>query len=235
MAADFNSPWYPYERTSAAYNTFRGAELIPKLLIRYLMDLADANGYAPTDDNNRPRVRLMKYLYYDGPKPLAQTLPTDEEKRSIYYDGEDMAVNSEIDKILHPAGFRLYAQQYWVPATFDAKTTLKCYIGKVTPYSPFSASIGITFEIACNYANDTALRTNAYSRLFAMECALIEALHGVNITGVGVVDFNRMAHSDAGSRPYRDEGTHVFRYVNFSVQWAESSPPEGTTTTEYEE
>ena len=59
---DFSSPYYPYEKVNEGYNSFDGAELIPYQILSYLMDMEDANGYVPVDDNARPRVRLMKYL-----------------------------------------------------------------------------------------------------------------------------------------------------------------------------
>ena len=65
-------------------------------------------------------------------------------------------------------------------------------------------------------------RTTAYSKIYAMECALIEALHGVNIAGVGTVEFNRYSHPEAGSRAYADEGTHISRVINMSIDWQES-------------
>ena len=66
------------------------------------------------------------------------------------------------------------------------------------------------------------MKTRAMSRLAAMEQALIHALHGVNITGVGGVNFNRIAHMDDGSRYLPDDGTNIARQVNFSITWNES-------------
>ena len=58
--ADFNSSFYPYEKVYPGYLTGIGSELIPDKLIRYLMDLPDAYGYQPADDNTRPREKQMK-------------------------------------------------------------------------------------------------------------------------------------------------------------------------------
>ena len=66
------------------------------------------------------------------------------------------------------------------------------------------------------------LRTDAVSRLWAMENALKGALHGVNITGIGVFNYDRRSHMDDGSHPFHDEGTNIGREVCFSLTWAES-------------
>ena len=84
---DFNSPFYPYKKVYPGYIGGRGIEDVPNLIARYLMDLPDANGYVPADDNNRPRVRLMKYLYYDGAHPLDEELPSPQEKLSLLWKG----------------------------------------------------------------------------------------------------------------------------------------------------
>ena len=58
---DFNSFTYPYERVQGSFNTLKGAEEIPYKILTYLMNLPDKNGYVPQDNNENPRVRLMKY------------------------------------------------------------------------------------------------------------------------------------------------------------------------------
>lgn len=219
---DFNSPYYPYNKVYPGYNSYKGAELIPNLLLRYLMDLPDASGYVPQDDNTRPRVRLMKYLWHDGAKPLEQALPTPQEKLSMLYDGDSPVVNTDEEKAAHPKGFRIFPQSFWMPADFRAGTLIKCYMGRVLPYSPYVWQLGIVFEIVVNYMQDNNLKTNAASRLWAMECALVEALHGVNITGIGALDFNRIEHMDDGSHYFHDEGTNLGRQICFNLTWAES-------------
>lgn len=220
---DFNSQYYPYEKVQTGYNTMKGAEYIPLKILLYLMDMADKEGYVPIDDNERARVRLMKYLYYDGANPLANALPTDAQKRSMLFDGANPVLDKDSEKAKHPVGYRLYPVEYWQQAELLAKTVLKCYIGRVVPVSPFREEIGIVFEIITNYALDNTTKTTAYSKTYAMECALIEALHGVNIAGVGVINFDRRIHGDAGSRPAHDNGVHIYRIVNMSLSWQETT------------
>ena len=220
------SPYYPYEKVQTGYLTMQGTEEIPYQIIQYLLDLPDATGYAPTNDNTRPRVRLAKYLWYDGPRPLSNPLPTAQEKLSLLFDGDNPVLNTGEQKAAHPQGYRLYPQKYWGYSQLGAQTTLKCYVGRTIPLSPYTSSIGITFEILCNSNQENTTRTSAYSRAYDIEQCIVEALHGVNMTGIGVIDFSRQAHIDNGSTPIADEGTNVGRRLKLSVYWAESGEPE---------
>lgn len=219
----FDSPYYPYEKTGSGYLTFAGAEFIPRKIVNYLMDLPDSYGYQPADDNERPRVRLMKYLWYDGAKPLEMPLPTAAQKLSMLYDGSEPVVNTDEEKQKHPKGFRIFPQVFWLPAEYDARTQLKCYIGQILPYDDFCAEIGVTFELVVNYMQDNNMRTDALSRLYAMETALVGALNGVTITGIGCMSFNRRSHMANGSHSFHDDGTNVGRQIGMSLTWAESS------------
>lgn len=227
MSANFESATYPYERVHHSYLTFKGAEELPKKLLLYLLDLPDASGYMPQDNNARPRVRLSKYLWYDGARPLTNSLPTAEEKRSMLFDGEQPVVDSAEMKKKHPKGYRLYAQRFDGQAQTEAQTTIRCFLGRVFAENPYKARIGVTFIITCNVNQETTTRTDAYSRAYDIEQCIIEALHGVNMTGIGVCDFSRMAHGDNGSRSIYDQtGTLVGREVRMSIQWAESDDAE---------
>lgn len=218
----FDSPYYPYEKVAPGVLTFDGAEFIPKKIVDYLLDLPDAYGYEPVDDNKRPRVKLAKLLWYDGAKPLEQTLPTPEQKLSMLFSGDNPAVNTDEEKAKHPQGYRIFPQQTWLPAEYDARTQLKVYIGQVLPYDDYVTEIGVVFEIVVNYMQDGNLRTNAYSRCYEIECALLGALNGVNVTGIGKLAFNRRIHMANGSHPFHDDGTNVCRMVAMSLTWAES-------------
>ena len=200
-----------------------GAEQIPTKICRYLLDLPDEKGYTPIDDNDRPRVRLAKYLWYDEPNPLGKTLPTVEEKLSMLFDGEHPVLDTDELKKLHPKLYRLYPLQYWAQSQLIAQTTLKVYIGRVIPTSGMSAQIGVNFEIMVNVNLENGLKTDAIAKTYAMETALISALNGVNIGGVGVMVFNRYEHIESGSTAiYDDEGVNVGRLLRMSLNWMES-------------
>lgn len=226
--ASFDSPTYPYERVQPGYLRFAGANQIPIQIVRYLMDLPDANGYQPTDDNARPRVRLAKYLWHDGWNPLEKPLPTPKEKLSMIFDGDNPVLNKDEEKERHPKGYRLFPQVYWGQTELTAKVVLKCYIGRVIPQSEFEARIGLAFDILVNVnLENTSGVDDSYSRAYAIECDLINALHGVNIAGVGAIAFNKFAHGDDGSYPIHDNGVHVGRSIHFSIDWMESGDCDG--------
>lgn len=221
MAQPFNSPTYPYERVIEGANQMRKSERIPMMIIRYLLDLPDASGYQPVDDNDRPRVRLAKWLWYDGPNPLGRPLPTPEQKLSMLYDPDRPAVNTELEHEEHPVGYRIYPLYYWYNSQTMSQTTLKVYIGRVLPTSPFKATIGLTFDILCSNVQENNTRTDAYARSYNIEQCIIEALHGVNMTGVGIIDFSRKAHFDDGSEGIWDDGTNIGRRLTLSIDWME--------------
>lgn len=222
---NFNNPYYPYEKVQPGYTTLKGAELIPYKLLMYLMDLPDKYGYEPVDDNNRPRVRFMKYLWYDEPNPLSMPLPTPEQKLSLLYNGENAMLTTEEDKKNHPKGYRLFGQIYVKPSEVNANAIVKCYMGRVIPRSEFKAVLGITFEVIMNYALDDSLKTMVHSRSYAIVQSIIESLHGVDISGIGTISFNKSQHGDTGLTTYHDEGDSTYYTLFMSVDWQESQYP----------
>lgn len=230
VQVQFDSPYYPFEQVQTGYGKFRGEEKLPKKIVNFLLDMPDKNGYVPVDDNTRPRVRLMKYLCYDGANPLAEKLPNPVEKLGIVFDGEMPVLDTEEQKKLHPKGYRLYPLEYWGQAQTMAQTVLKVYIGRVIPQSAFTAAIGVYFDILCNYGHETTTRTDDYARSVNIEQCLVEALNGVNIGGAGVMSFDRGAHPDNGSRAIYDQGTNVGRRLHMSLAWAESDEGSVVTT-----
>lgn len=218
--ADFNSPYYPYQKVIQS-NTLNGAEKIPYKILTYLLDLPDAAGYQPVDDNERPRVRLLKYLYHDQPNPLSMPLPTPEQKLSLLFDPEHPDINTDEEKRKHPKGYRLYWQRMVGQSQLDAQTVLKCYIGRVFEAKKFETTIGVTFEIWCNVNLETNTKTLAYQRSFDIEQCLHEALDGVNMAGIGTISFARQDHVYNGSEALWDEVTALGRNVHCSISWAE--------------
>ena len=224
---NFDSPYYPFEKPNA-FTTLKGAELIPYKLLTYLLDLPDKYGYVPKDDNSRPRVRLAKYLWYDEANPLAQPLPTPEQKLSMLYNGENAALTTEEDKKNHPKGYRLLAQTYSEPSETDAQVLLKCYMAREIPRSDLKIVIGLNFEVVVNYALDNIMRTLVYSRSYAIHQRLVEALHGVDLAGIGTIHYSKPVHGDCGSpSPYHSEGQQIYRSAFFAIDWQESTTPQG--------
>ncbi len=215
------NPFYPYQKVITGANTLKGAELIPYKLLMYLLDLPDAYGHIPFEDNTNPRARLMRYLWNDGARPLDGPLPTPEEKRSMLFDPDRPDINTDEDKRLHPKGYRLFMQRVIGQSGIEAKTLIKCYITKLSEPRKFHTTIGIAFEVWTNVNLEANTRSVSFDRTFAMEQCLHDALDGVNIGGVGTVSFARADHSYNGSEEIWTDASNLGRLVNFSVQWAE--------------
>lgn len=228
-----NSPFYPYEKVQTGYSDMQLASEIPLIVCRYLMDLP-SDGYTPPDNNDYPRVRLMKRLWYDGENPLGNPVPTPQEKLSMLFDGNNPVLNSDESKRKHPKAYRIYPLEYWTQSQLDAQTSIKCYIGREIPIDNYRTEIALVFDIYCNASFETTMGVGGLSKSYAMEKDIIAAMHGVNIAGIGVVSYDRMAHGDAGSRPFFDEsGTNVGRRLVMSLTYADSKYPDSMLKTQF--
>ena len=218
---DFSSPYYPYTKVERGRNTLKGAEQIPHKLLVYLLDLPDANHYQPQDDNDRPRVRFIKYVCCTGADPLSEPLPKPAVKRSILFDPDQPVTNDDEQKTRHPLGYRLFWQRIYGQSGTEADVVVTCYLGRIFENRPFITTIGVYFDILVNVNLETNTRTSAYQRSFDIEQCLHEALDGVNMAGIGTLSFSRGEHMDNGSTFLYDESTVVGRRVHCSISWAE--------------
>ena len=223
---DFNSPYYPYEKVNTGANSLRGAENIPNAIIYYLLDLPDSNGYKPVDDNSRPRVRLIKYIYYDEENPLSKPLPTPEQKLSLLYDGMNPAINTDEDKQNHPKAYRIFGQQYELQSPIEAKTMLRCFMAREIARADNKTILGLNFETIVQYSLDSNVKTEVYSRMYAIHQCLVEALNGVNIAGIGVVSYSKSVHGDSGYSLYHSEGGFCYADTFFGIDWQETTTDE---------
>ncbi len=205
------SPTHPYERIQR-YVTLRGAEQIPRQICQYLLDLP-LPGYEPPDSNDYPRARLMKYLYHDGVDPLAGPLPTPEQKLAMVFDPLRQTDPPDKDKC-----YRVFPQSYVSQTEYVGKTILRAYMGQTVARSVHHCELSVIFECMTNVVYEGAAGT-ALSRTWAMECALLEALNGVNINGVGTLYFDRAQHHACGSYPIDDRGTNVGRRLVLGLTW----------------
>lgn len=218
---DFRSKYYPYRKVIRGANTLKGAELIPYKILLYLMDLPDAAGYTPPDDNDYPRCRLKKYLWYDEPRPLSRPMPTAQEVRSMLFDPDEPDINTDEQKARHPKGYRLLAQRMVAQSVLDAKVMLKVYPGRILDTDDFRTIIGMQAEIWCNTGLITNTRTTAYDRCWDIEQCLREAMSGVDIAGVGTIRFSRQDSSYNGSEVLYTDSEMSGRMVYFSTAWSE--------------
>lgn len=216
----FASPYYPYKKIVES-NTLRGAELIPYKILTYLMDLPDSNGYVPQDNNDYPRCRLKKYLWYDEANPLSKTMPTASQVRSLLFNADEPDINTDEQKEKHPKGYRLFAQRNIAQSAIEAKTMIKIYPGRILDDTDFRSVIGMQAEIWSAYTLVSNTKTTAYDRTFDIEQCMREAMAGVDIEGVGTVRFSRQASSYNGSEILYTDSGFTGRMLYFSVSWAE--------------
>lgn len=206
------SPTYPYERVQH-YVTLRGAEEIPRQICQYLLDLP-LPGYEPQAGNDYPRARLMKYLFHDSVDPLDQPLPTPKQKLDMVFD--PLRQTDPPDKL-----YRIFPQAYIAQTEYVGKTLLRVYMGPTAARNVHHCELSIIFEVMTNVIYEGAAG-NALSRVWAMECALMEALNGVNINGVGTLYFDRGQHHACESYAIDDRGTNVGRRLVLGLTWGAS-------------
>ena len=211
------SDTYPYERVQN-YNRMDGIEKLPKIICDYLLDLP-SEGYNPPSDNSYPRVRLMKYLWYDTERPLDKPALTAAEKLQMVYDP------------YHPTepptekGFRIFPNSYVTQTQLTGQTILRCYIGRINPWDVFTAEVAVVFEVLTAMTYESNTKSDALSRLTAIEQCLWEALNGVNFAGVGTMYMDKRQHGDCGSWAFSDQEDNVGRRIVFGLTWKADSAP----------
>jgi hypothetical protein len=212
--ADVSSQWYPYINVHESYYDLSNATDIPRKICDYLIDAPKGN-YFPVDDNKYSRCRFWKYLFYDGSKPLNNSLPSVEEKMSVVFDPnnpEDPPTSK---------GYRLIPQIFVKESQTNAQSRVYCYMGRTIPSdNEYKISISVVFMILTHYTYELNTKTDEYSRAFAIEQALIEAFHGVNMAGVGTFYFSRAKHPDCGSRAMYDGKENVGRELTMCLEIA---------------
>ena len=216
---EITSQWYPYYNTQPNYYDLSDAVYIPRKICDYLIDAPQAN-YTPPDNNNYSRCRFWKYLYYDTANPLSMALPTISEKMSVLFDPNNPA-EPPTEK-----GYRLVPQIWTKQSQTDAQTKVYVYMGRTIPQNDeMKVSLGVTFFIWTHYQYELNTRQEEYSRCFAIEQALIEALHGVNMSGIGTVFFSKSKHPDCGSRAIYDGDTNVGRELTMAIELMTTATP----------
>lgn len=214
------SATYPYKRVQD-YAWLGGVQNLPKKICDYLLDLPQ-NGYTPPQTNDYPRVRLMKYLYYDTARPLDEAALTPQQKLSLVFDPYN-PTNPPTGK-----GYRIFPLEYVQQAQTAAQTILRCYIGYITPRDAYRVNISVIFEILTSAVYENNTKSASLSRAMAIEQCLWEALNGVNMDGVGAFYSDRRQMPDCGSYAINDGRTNVGRRVTFGLTWADSTPPPNT-------
>ena len=186
---------------------------IPQKIRDYLLLLPTKECPNPILGNENPRARFVKYLYYDDPNPLSYAVPSVKDRLDIIFDPykPDNPPNKE-------KGYRIFTQSNTAQANVRGNTILRIVMGKGLANDPFSITYGIHFQILSNYSLEASTRTTVLSRTFAIEEAIIEALNGVNMDGVGTFMIDRRSHTDNGSKPISDDQEFLGRLLTMSIE-----------------
>lgn len=173
---DIKSKYFPYQKVYTQNAELKSVNQFTYNILTYLMDLPMPHlGYAPIDDNDYPRTRLIKYLYYDDNKPLSHALPTPQEKIALRYNPEKTDSRDMPEK-----GYRLFLQNQWTEKQLDAQTILKITVGAGMSSMTTDKTIRqIYFTVLTNgkYENNVGSTTRSWQ----IVQAIIESLNGVNM------------------------------------------------------
>lgn len=213
----------PYTKIQS-YATLPGSGELLKKIVDYLLDMP-AKGHTPFDSNDCPRARIARYLYWDCSLPLSQTLPTPAQKKQLIYDPENPTTPPDATR-----GYRVYPLIAITQAQKDAQSRLYIYMGRTVPSSVFRSEQAIAFRILCSTVYDTNTKESAWSRSYGIAQSILEALNGVNISGVGTFYFDRRQHGDCGMRPITDESMNVGYDLTMACTFMGNDPSQEPNT-----
>ena len=208
------SPYYPYRKVVDA-DSSAGIEQLPYIICRYLMDLPDGKGYTPPSDNRFPRARLKKLLYWDGPLPLEQPIPTPEQMRKLFFDPENPDRPPDKDR-----GYRLFPQNMVQQSMADSKSIVRVYISDSSMLETrgvFVTRQDVLFDVIVNAGIESNTGMTASSRSFDMVQAIREAVSGVNFGGVGPMTVRRITTID-------DERYNLGYKIYTYIDWCADAP-----------
>ena len=209
-----DSPYYPFWKVAES-DTLAGMEQIPYVLVKYLMDLPDGTGYIPPSDNKYPRARLKKLLFWDGPLPLDQPLPTAEQTKALLFDPEnpDRPPDSE-------RGYRFFPQNMTQQSMAWSKSLVRVYLGDasgMTMNGTFFTRQDVIFDVIVNVSIESNTGMTASSRSYDIVQAIREATAGVNFGGVGPLTLRRITKID-------DERTFLGYKIYAYIDWRADAP-----------
>lgn len=211
--SSIKSPYYPYFKVQDSYIDLSDTVDLPRKVCDYLLD-APQGDYTPIDDNKYPRCRLWKYLYYDTARPLNEPLPTISEKMSVVFNP------SKPETAPTEKGYRIIPQYYIKQSQTDAQTRIYIYLGRTVPADEFKIAIAVKFLIFTHYTYEANTRADEYSRCLGIEQAIIEALHGVNMSGIGTFSLSKKVHPECGSVVMTDGKENVGRELTLGLEFA---------------
>lgn len=211
------SPYYPYYKTQESYIDLSELADLPRKICDYLID-APKGDYEPIDDNNYPRTRFWKLLFYDDAKPLSNPLPTIQQKMELVFNPEK-PTDAPSEK-----GYRLIPQIKVPQSQTKAQTRIQFHIGRTVPRRDnFKVAVSIVFDIFCNYTQEL-LKEEIYNRTIAIEQCIYAMFDGLNMAGIGTFMCNKGLHPDCDSIPFDDGVENVGREVTIALELATTAP-----------
>lgn len=91
-----------------------------------------------------------------------------------------------------------------------AQTRIYVYLGRtIAQQDDNTFVVSVIFDILTHYTYELNTKADEYSRSGAIAAALVEALNGVNITGIGTLSMAKRVHPDSGTKPIRDGNENV--------------------------
>lgn len=214
MEPTTESPYYPYRKVVDA-DTLAGAEQIPYILCRYLMDLPDGKGYEPPSDNKFPRARLKKLLYWDGPMPLTQPLPTAEQMREIFFDPENPDRPPDATR-----RYRVFPQNTVQQSLADSRSLIRVYLSDarlVEMRGQFITRQDVIFDVIVNVGIESNTGMTASSRSYDIVQCIKEAVSGVNFGGIGPMVVRMITKID-------DERYNLGYKIYAHIDWCSDAP-----------
>lgn len=114
---------------------------------------------------------------------------------------------------------------YIKPAQENAQTRIYCFLGRPIAEDDFTMQLSVVFDIWTHYIQESNTKLNeAYSRTWSMLQCLIQAFHGVNMTGVGTFYFNRSKHPDCGAEVLSDKDSNVGYRLTMGITVKSTTP-----------
>lgn len=208
-----DSPYFPFRKVVDG-NTMAGAELLPYVLTRYIMDLPFPN-YTPPSGNEFPRARIKKLLYWDDAFPLDQPLPTTEQMQSIRFDPTKPGTEPDPRR-----GYRIFSQELVAQAQAVPQSIVRVYNGGISRFqlkNEFVWRQQVIWTVMVHYDLESNMATTASSRSYLLAQAIIEATEGVNFGGVGGITTRQMTKFD-------DERTNTGYKIYQDIDWNGNAP-----------
>ena len=209
-----DSPYYPYQKVNEA-DTLAGAEQLPYILCRYLMDLPDGKGYVPPTDNRFPRARLKKLLYWDTPLPLNQPLPSPAQMRQIFFDPENPDRPPDPER-----GYRVFPQNTVQQSIANSKSMVRVYMSDaqlLEARGTYVTRQDILFDVVVNTGIESNTGMTASSRAYDIVQCIKEAVSGVSFGGFGPMTVRRITKGD-------DERYNIVYKLYTYIDWCADAP-----------